>query len=333
MFRLIAESYDNYVAKKFALALRGRSYTTTPEEMGRVLELLQSDKEEFFLLTESLPVTELAESLKQVDDTPDHTVYQFCFRSPHPTGDKVNDQAYGKFYRCKVDPLAPTLLILPGWMTYKEEKYYTEPLGKMLLKAKINYIFYSLPYHMERTPRGRLSGEFTVSGNMFRTIEAFRQAISECRTIIQWLKQGSSAKVGVLGISLGGWYASNLLHLDTGLDFAILAIPAVNPTAGLWQTRIAEPIRKDLQKLGFDEERYHELVQPLNPMSYPPVLHPKKILVIRAKFDQCVPATALEQYCRFLKCAQVKRYRQSHFSFLRTRKPIKAIVQFIRNQM
>lgn len=333
MLRLVAQSMDNYVARKFAKALYGRNYTTTPAEMAKVQEIVHLPKDDFFLLNTPLPVTELQANFKEVAHTPNHIAYCFSFTSPHPTEDEVNNRAYGKYYQSKANPHGPTVLILPGWMTYKEEKYYTEPLGKMLLEAGINYIFYSIPYHIERTPRGTWSGELAISGNLLRTIEAFRQATIEARTIINWLKTAiNPEKIGILGVSLGGWIGSNLLHLPTELDFAILVIPAVSPTAGLWETRIGTPIRKDLEKLGMTKESYERLVKPVNPLSYPPTLNVQKIQIVRAKYDQCVPGYALEKYCQFLGRPQVKIYRQGHFSMFRAHQPIKEMIQFIRNE-
>lgn len=334
MLRIIAETLDNRVAKKFEEALRTRSYTTSGKKMERVKTILRSPKEELFRLKMRLPVEEISPTLQQIGEGADHRVYRFAFPSPHPTTDEVNNTVYGKLYQSRSNPKAATILILPGWMTYKEEKYYTQPLGRMLLDAGYNYIFYSLPYHMERTPKGCLSGELAISGNLYRTVESFRQALLECRTIIAWLNEVVQAeRVGVLGLSLGGWLASHLVHLDCGIDFAVLMVPAVNPTAGLWQTRIAAPIRRDLIRMGFTAESYRELIRPIDPVNYCPVLDPHKVLVVGALFDQCAPFDALEAYCRFLGNPQRLNYRHSHFSIMHSVKPIEGIIQFIRNQM
>lgn len=333
MLRFIAEGLDNHVAKKFEEALRSRSYTTSAKKMEWVKAILQLPKEELFLQNVRLPIEEVGPTLEQVSDAASHRVYRFAFPSPHPTSDDINNTVYGKFYQSKTNPKAPTILVLPGWMTYKEEHYYTEPLGRMLLEAGYNYVFYSLPYHLERTPKGCLSGELILSGNLFRTVESFRQALVECRTIVNWLKEVVRVeKVGILGLSLGGWLGSHLIHLDPGIEFAILMIPAVNPTAGLWQTRIAAPIRRDLIQLGFTAQSYRQLAMPLHPTSYRPILNPQKILIVSAKYDQCVPFASLEEYCRFLGNPQHETYRHSHFSIMRTTKPIERIIQFIRNQ-
>lgn len=333
MFRLLAERYDNYFAKKFDQALCNRSYTTTPEEMEQVKTLIQGEKEELFLLDTPLPTKEISRHLKLVGDEETHQVFKFTFPSPHQMADELNNLVYGKFYQSKTNPKGPTVVIFHGWMTYREEKYYSQPLGKMFLESGINYVFYSLPYHMERSPKGRLSGELTVSGDLFRTLGAFRQAVIEGRTIIHWLKEEIQIqKVGLLGISLGGWIGSHLVHLEKELDFAILMIPAVNPTTGLWQTQIALPIRRDLTKLGLDEQSYQQLFGPLDPLSYSALLDSEKILVIQANYDQCVPGDSLGQFIDQWHLSKVKRYHQGHFSIFRIKGPIREMIRFIRNQ-
>lgn len=333
MFRLLAESFDNRVAKKFAAALKTRSYTTSPKELQKLQRLLKVDKSELFLMDTPLPIAELQANLKPIDEEAGHTVYHINFASPHRTPHTENNRAYGKFYRSKINPAGPTVLVLPGWMTYREDIYYRSPLGTMLLDAGINYIFYSMPYHFARAPKGCLSGELAISGNLLLTTECLRQAIVECRTILHWLRaEVRPEKVGILGISLGGWVSSHLLHLEDAMDFAILMIPAINQQAALWETKIAAPLRRDILKSGIDAESYGTLFAPLDPMKYQPLLAPEKILIIRARYDQCVPARALNNYCDFLQNAQVRVYPHGHFSILHSKKPIKGITKFIRNQ-
>lgn len=333
MLRLIAEAYDDFIAKKFEQALQNRTYTTNAEEMKRVERLVQLEKEELFLLNAPLPTKEIHQSLQQIEDNVTYQVFRFSFLTPNPTIDQINNRAYGKFYRSKFNPNGPTVVIFHGWMTYREEKYYSQPLGKMFLEKGINYIFYTLPYHMERSPKGRLSGELTISGNLYRTFEAFRQAILEGRTIIRWLKEEMCVEtIGLLGISLGGWIGSHLTHIEENLDFAILMIPAINPTTGLWQTKIALPIRRDLIELGIDEEKYQRLFSVADPVSYPTLLGPEKILVIQAKYDQCVPGQSLERFIEQWNLSRVKKYKQGHFSILRIKSPIREMIRFIRNQ-
>lgn len=333
MLRLLAESFDNRVARKFDAALKTRSYTTSSQEMQKLRRLLKAGKSELFLLHTPLPVAELQANLKPIEEEAGHTVYHISFASPHNTPHPENNRAYGKFYRSKANPLGPTVLVLPGWMTYREDIYYRSPLGTMLLDAGINYIFYSMPYHFARAPKGCLSGELAISGNLFLTTEALRQALVECRTILHWLKEVvRPEKVGVLGISLGGWVSSHLVHLEDALDFAILMIPAINQQAALWETKIGAPLRRDVQKSGLDAASYGELFAPLDPRNYEPLLAPEKMLIIRARYDQCVPAQALINYCDFLQTAHVQVYPHGHFSILYTKRPIRGITKFIRNQ-
>ena len=333
MFRMMAESFDRRTADKFQELLLDRSHTTTPEEMEELKRLLGSGPAELFLLNKPLALEEVRTHLKLQADLLDHTVHMINFPTPHPLKEEANNRVYAKFYRSKVNPGGPVVMMFPGWMTRREDGYYREPLGNMLLEAGINYIFYTMPYHIERTPEGYLSGELAVSGNLLRTVQAFRQALTECRTILHWVREDiAPTKIGLLGISLGGWLAAHLMHVVSDLDFAILMIPGVDQTAILWQTEIARSIRADVEKLGLNPKSYGELFTPLQPTQYEPLLNPEKVLIIRAQYDQCVPEESVEAYSSFLKKAQVQVYPHGHFSILYTRKPIRGITQFIRNQ-
>lgn len=334
MFRFLAERYDNYIAKKFEKALVARSHTTTSEEMKKLNELLSKQNDEIFLKHICLPIQEIRANFQEISFSDKHRVYQFSFTSPLLTDDEVNNQVFGKFYQSKVNPNAPTLLVIPAWMTYREDKYYTEPLGKMLLNAGINYIFYHLPYHLKRRPEGYLSGELAVSGNLWRTVNFVRQAIIELRTIINWLKDEiRPRKIGVLGISLGGLIGAHLLHLEDQIDFGILMIPAIDPPAIICHTRIGKPMFQDIRKMGMNEEEYRRIFTPFDPASYTPLIDSEKILIIQSKYDQCVPVSSLDLFTKSWGSPPKLICREGHFSIFHTKRPIKEMIKFITNQI
>lgn len=54
---------------------------------------------------------------------------------------------------------------------------------------KWNMYYFTLPYHFERKPDQSLfSGEYMVSANIERTVQATRQAVADLRALIKWIK-------------------------------------------------------------------------------------------------------------------------------------------------
>ncbi|NDB95731.1 MAG: hypothetical protein EBZ78_06190, partial [Verrucomicrobia bacterium] len=58
-------------------------------------------------------------------------------------------------------------------------------------------IFYDLPYHFRRRPKGTWSGELVFGGNLIRSAEAIRQAVTEVRMVTRMLKAAGAPEVGL----------------------------------------------------------------------------------------------------------------------------------------
>ena len=60
-------------------------------------------------------------------------------------------------------------------------------------------VFYDLPYHFRRRPKGTWSGELVFGGNLIRSAEAIRQSVTEVRMVTRMLKAAGACPQGVLG--------------------------------------------------------------------------------------------------------------------------------------
>lgn len=91
----------------------------------------------------------------------------------------------------------------------------------------LDVVLVTLPDHGARKPAAaRFSGERFAVPNVQALGEAVRQAIYEVRLVQQWVRERSSAPVGLLGLSLGGYVAALFAGLYEDLDFVI---PVVAP--------------------------------------------------------------------------------------------------------
>src|SRR5437667_417504 len=69
-------------------------------------------------------------------------------------------------------------------------------------RAGINTARIELPYHAHRKPSPGIN---FISVDLPQMIEATRQAISDTRALLGWLREQGCPSVGVWGISLGAW--------------------------------------------------------------------------------------------------------------------------------
>src|SRR5262249_53112617 len=69
----------------------------------------------------------------------------------------------------------------------------------------------TLPFHGKRGPRaGRFSGQLFASADVARLNESMGQAAHDLIAFVAWLRATGAARVGVLGLSLGGYVAALL---------------------------------------------------------------------------------------------------------------------------
>ena len=139
----------------------------------------------------------------------------------------------------------------------------------------------TLPFHALRAPRGRFAPVFP-STRTSRTVEGFGQAVLDVRSLIRWLRARGAARLGVAGMSLGGYTAALLSTVEPRLDFVVLFIPLADLTdvafehEALRGEQIPEPLR-DAGKSAL------ELVRPL---ARKPAVPGDRMLVVAAEHDR-----------------------------------------------
>lgn len=149
--------------------------------------------------------------------------------------------------------------------------------------------YFTLPYHFEREPeQSRYSGEYMVSANMERTVQASRQAVMDLRALIQWIKVNKSGPVILIGISLGGFITNLTALVESKID-ALASIFYANRMAhSIWKTQPGKYIKEDLQKHGVSYEDLLNCWEIIEPSQSSPKIDKENILLISAKYDQYI---------------------------------------------
>ena len=126
------------------------------------------------------------------------------------------------------------IIYLHGWgrnSFFIEQKW----LFRFLKNAYQADIFaLELPYHHSRNPKG-FSGQGFLDADPIRTIEAFRQAVSETYYLYQLLKQNYQ-EIGLVGISLGAHIVTMVNLLLSKDIFSIACL-------------VGTPLRQNLKNL------------------------------------------------------------------------------------
>jgi dipeptidyl aminopeptidase/acylaminoacyl peptidase len=117
-------------------------------------------------------------------------------------------------------------------------------------------------------------------------VEGFRQAVQDLQNLIQWLLAQGHSRVGVIGMSLGGYTAALLACVEPRVDFVVPVIPL---------SSMADFAREQgwLSALHDEAAEQHALLDSIyrrvSPVVRPSLVPPERCLVIAAKADRVTP--------------------------------------------
>ncbi len=211
-------------------------------------------------------------------------------------------------------PGRPWLLCIHGYrmgfpladLRLFEPKYLHHKLGLNLL-API------LPLHGPRR-LGWQSGDYYLDGDLLDLLHAETQALWDLRRAIAWIRsQDPTARIGVLGYSLGGYNASLLATHEPGLDFVVAGIAVADFVPLLWG-HLPVPHRSYFEAHGLNAERLRTLLHVVSPLACAPQLPAERLHLFAGSADRVVPP---EQPLRLAKHwgRPIEWYQGGHLTF------------------
>lgn len=294
----------------------GRAVTLDPEGREAALRLSLPKYEAAFALdrAEFFP----APDLPQVAETP---------RRAHLGGPAMDlawasryeafDPAVGERYRsCRhnrrgaarlfFDPRhpRPTVILLHGYLGGPhpiEERLW--PI-RWMRRRGLDVALCVLPHHGVRRPHTPGRPAFPDNDPRF-TVEGFRQAVHDVRSLIRWLKHRGAPSVGVMGMSLGGYTSALLATAEPALDFAVPMVPLASVAAfakergrlvGTSQEQLLQYVLLD---------RIYRVVSPLHGRVLVP---PAGRLVLGAAYDRICPISHAERLAEYWQAPLIRFY-------------------------
>jgi len=171
-----------------------------------------------------------------------------------------------------------------------------------------------MPLHGPRRV-GRRGGDGYLSGDFLDTIHAQTQAVWDIRRLIGWLRAEGAPRVGVQGVSLGGYTAALLASLEEDLDCVIAGIPAVD-FLRLLRSHTPEILLRIARGMGIRFDRIEQLLRVISPLAHRPrVPLPKRYLYAGVADRLAPPDHALDLWHHW-DHPRCEWYQGGHVSFL-----------------
>jgi dienelactone hydrolase len=187
----------------------------------------------------------------------------------------------GRLRMLKLKPKGSTMAIVING--FSSGHHLIERLAwpiRLFRRQGIGAALYALPFH---GPRSQAFPPEWPGEDLRMLIEGFRQAIWDLRVAIRALREQGATRVGVIGMSLGGYTSSLLATVTSDVDFVIPYVPiasipdfmeehALVPTSAGLQPELAEAYRAHMDAI--------------SPLSRAAAVAPERITVISGELDR-----------------------------------------------
>lgn len=186
-------------------------------------------------------------------------------------------------------------------------------------RAGLNVAFVALPVHGPRAP-GAWSGKEFMTLSPLDFVHAETQAIWDLRRLIGWIRKEGGTRVGVFGISLGGYTSALLAGLEDGLACVIAGVPPSDlvATAELFASSTE---RRTAGGAGADLQRDRAVHRVVSPLAVSPRLERGRRFIFAATGDQFVPVEQVRALWLHWERPPIRWSTGGHVSALRQRGP------------
>lgn len=177
----------------------------------------------------------------------------------------------------------------------------------------LNLLFPVLPLHGPRK-RSRVSGNGFISSDFVDTLHAEAQAMWDVRRLLAWVRAQGGARVGVTGLSLGGYQTALLAGLEEDLACVVAGIPATDFARLVW--RHAPPLeRREAEFLGLERQAVERVLSVVSPLALPARVPKERLAIFAAVSDLLVPADQPRDLWRHWGEPRIAWYPGSHMTF------------------
>lgn len=226
---------------------------------------------------------------EQNDSIDNYSSGKYKFKSEIVGNGDSNAYSTGEYYKSKKNNSTTSVILVHGWRMNSFNR-----INNIYLEAfkDVGYNIFSfiLPHHFKRASDDSLyNGELMISTNIDRSLLSVKQAISDLRALIYYLKEKNN-KVILIGISLGGFITNLAGVLEEEIDVLISVMYANSLPFSVWKSIPGKYMKKDFESGGFTYEELKKFWAIIVPSNFKPVIPKENILLISGEYDKYVLA-------------------------------------------
>lgn len=221
------------------------------------------------------------------------SVDDFQFPSPITSGFPENDIVPLRRWKPSKNDAGLTVVGVDGIVQISAGWF--DRLARRVGPAGVEVVMMDAPFNFRRTPKGRRPGQLIVGGDLDHQLAVARQAVLDLWTVIRTL-QAEGRRVGLVGVSFGGWLSLTTSLVAQNLDFVIALAPPVDMFRILKEGgTVVRAVRRGLGKAPFDEFALRRMSQPTSPLRWSPPRSARRTILHLAEHDRFVPNRRIEQ--------------------------------------
>lgn len=206
-----------------------------------------------------------------------------------------------------------------------------EYLFKLLNDLNFNVYFMTMPYHFNRKPKTSLfSGEYFLSADIFRTQNAFKQAVLDIDASLQFISNENLLPNILVGFSMGGCVSLRHYILNKQEMPTFLINPVTDFCEVLWDSPLFVTIGRDLIDSGYDMKKCKKFFVEMDPSNFlDESFKSDRIAMVYSSYDQVIEEKNYRKFISRTGINYVYAYHSGHLNVLRVPKLAKEIRDFV----
>jgi pimeloyl-ACP methyl ester carboxylesterase len=245
------------------------------------------------------------------------------WRSPVQTPFPENQTARARVFFSDRGFSAPTVIFLHALMSAHDVGYCR--IAARLNRRGWNAMLMHLPYHYSRVPRGHFNGALALTSNLRQNAETLRQAVTEVRQLMEYLRGNGCPDFGMIGTSYGGWVGALVSFMEKEFRFVTLLQPIADIEHAIWESPASSRIRKTLLAAGIERGASRRHAHLTSPLDGRPACEGARVLIIGGTYDTIAPASVLRRLAQLWPQSRFVLVEQGHFGYAAMREALRGI--------